>query len=52
MDGHRTPAEVAELACDAAAAIVSTDPLDVDVLARCPHLRVIAWMGVDVITAS
>jgi phosphoglycerate dehydrogenase-like enzyme len=46
--GHRSPAEVAELAADVRAAIVSTDPFDASVFARCRELRVIARVGVGV----
>jgi D-3-phosphoglycerate dehydrogenase / 2-oxoglutarate reductase len=46
--GHRSPAELSELARCAAAAIVSTDPFDGDVIAACPRLRVIARVGVGV----
>jgi D-3-phosphoglycerate dehydrogenase len=44
----RTPAEVRELVAGAAAAIVSTDPFDAEVLAASPELRVIARVGVGV----
>ncbi len=44
--GARTTAEVARLAGDAVAAIVSTDPIDRAVLAAAPELRVIARVGV------
>lgn len=47
-DGHRTPTEVRELVADAAAAIVSTDPFDAEVLASSAGLRVIARVGVGV----
>jgi phosphoglycerate dehydrogenase-like enzyme len=46
--GHRTPVEVRELVAGAAAAIVSTDPFDADVLASSPELRVIARVGVGI----
>lgn len=46
--GNRSPDELRELAADAAAAIVSTDPFDAEVLAACPFLRVIARVGVGV----
>jgi phosphoglycerate dehydrogenase-like enzyme len=42
----RSPEDVVALAEGAAAAIVSTDPFDRRVLARCPRLRVIARVGV------
>jgi phosphoglycerate dehydrogenase-like enzyme len=44
----RQPAEVRELVAGAAAAIVSTDPFDAEVLAASPELRVIARVGVGV----
>jgi phosphoglycerate dehydrogenase-like enzyme len=44
--GARDPREVARLAADAVAAIVSTDPFDASVFAAAPHLRVIARVGV------
>jgi phosphoglycerate dehydrogenase-like enzyme len=44
--GARTPADMARLARDAVAAIVSTDPFDRDVLAAASELRVIARVGV------
>lgn len=44
--GARSPAEVRALAGTASAAIVSTDPFDASVLARCAQLRVIARVGV------
>jgi phosphoglycerate dehydrogenase-like enzyme len=44
----RTPAEVQRLVADAAAAIVSTDPFDADVLRASPRLRVIARVGIGV----
>jgi phosphoglycerate dehydrogenase-like enzyme len=47
-DGHRTPAEVRDLVAGSAAAIVSTDPFDADVLASSPELRVIARVGVGI----
>jgi phosphoglycerate dehydrogenase-like enzyme len=47
-ENDRRPAEVRELVSDAAAAIVSTDPFDADVLASSPNLRVIARVGVGV----
>jgi phosphoglycerate dehydrogenase-like enzyme len=46
--GSRSPEELRELAADAAAAIVSTDPFDAGVLAACPSLCVIARVGVGV----
>jgi phosphoglycerate dehydrogenase-like enzyme len=46
--GLRSTAEVRELARDAMAAIVSTDPFDAEVLSACPDLRVIARVGVGV----
>jgi phosphoglycerate dehydrogenase-like enzyme len=45
---HRTPAQVRDLVADAAAAIVSTDPFNADVLTSSPALRVIARVGVGV----
>ena len=45
-DGARAPREVAALAADADAAIVSTDPFDASVFAAAPRLRVIARVGV------
>jgi len=44
--GARTPAEVAALAADAVAAIVSTDPFDAAVFAAARDLRVVARVGV------
>jgi phosphoglycerate dehydrogenase-like enzyme len=44
----RTPIQVRELVAGAAAAIVSTDPFDAEVLASSPELRVIARVGVGV----
>jgi phosphoglycerate dehydrogenase-like enzyme len=44
--GARSSEEMALLARDAVAAIVSTDPFDESVLARAPRLRVIARVGV------
>jgi phosphoglycerate dehydrogenase-like enzyme len=44
--GTRSPAELAELAQHAVAAIVSTDPFERSVLARASELRVIARVGV------
>jgi phosphoglycerate dehydrogenase-like enzyme len=46
--GLRTPDELRALALGACAAIVSTDPFDASVIAACPHLRVIARVGVGV----
>jgi len=46
--GTRSRAEVRELARDAVAAIVSTDPFDASVFAACPGLRVVARVGVGV----
>jgi phosphoglycerate dehydrogenase-like enzyme len=46
--GRRTAVEVAELVADADAAIVSTDPFDETVFARCGCLRVVARVGVGV----
>ena len=45
-NGARAPREVAALAADADAAIVSTDPFDAAVFAAAPRLRVIARVGV------
>jgi phosphoglycerate dehydrogenase-like enzyme len=47
-DGDRMPGEVRDLVAGAAAAIVSTDPFDADVLASSSELRVIARVGVGV----
>ena len=44
--GARTTAELAALARDAVAAIVSTDPFDRTVFAAAPRLRVVARVGV------
>jgi phosphoglycerate dehydrogenase-like enzyme len=44
--GARTTADMARLAEDAVAAIVSTDPFDRDVFAAAPSLRAIARVGV------
>jgi phosphoglycerate dehydrogenase-like enzyme len=44
--GERTPDQLATLAQDAVGALVSTDPFDAGVLARCPRLRVISRVGV------
>src|SRR5260370_19944970 len=44
--GARAVDEVAALARNAVAAIVSTDPFDADVFTAAPHLRVIARVGV------
>lgn len=44
--GARTTAELASLARDAVAAIVSTDPFDRTVFAAAPSLRVVARVGV------
>ena len=46
--GLRSPDELVALCCDAAGAIVSTDPFTADVLGKCPNLRVIARVGVGV----
>lgn len=46
--GARSRARVRELASEAVAAIVSTDPFDADVLATCRSLRVIARVGIGV----
>ena len=46
--GPRRPQEMRDLARNATAAIVSTDPFDEHTLAACPHLRVIARVGVGV----
>ena len=45
-DSNRTPAELAELAADAVAAIADADPFDASVLRRARGLRVIARTGV------
>jgi D-3-phosphoglycerate dehydrogenase len=44
--GHRGPREMARLLAGRVAAIVSTDPIDADVLATATELRVIARVGV------
>jgi phosphoglycerate dehydrogenase-like enzyme len=44
--GARTPGDMAALAADAVAAIVSTDPFDRQVFAAAPRLRAIARVGV------
>ncbi|HEY1853320.1 MAG TPA: phosphoglycerate dehydrogenase [Solirubrobacterales bacterium] len=46
--GARTTADMRALLLGAAAAIVSTDPFDADLLALCPDLQVIARVGVGV----
>jgi phosphoglycerate dehydrogenase-like enzyme len=46
--GSRSAAQVRELVAGAAAAIVSTDPFDAQVIASSPDLRVIARVGVGV----
>jgi phosphoglycerate dehydrogenase-like enzyme len=46
--GSRSAAQVRELVADAAAAIVSTDPFDAQVIASSPDLRVIARVGIGV----
>ena len=46
--GPRSAAQVRELAAGAAAAIVSTDPFDAQVIASSPDLRVIARVGIGV----
>lgn len=43
---ERTPDEVAALMAGADAGIISTDPFDETVFARCPELRVLARVGV------
>ncbi len=43
---ERTPDQVAELMADATAGIISTDPFDESVFARCPELRVLSRVGV------
>jgi phosphoglycerate dehydrogenase-like enzyme len=43
---ERTPDQFVELMADATAGIVSTDPFDESVFARCPELRVLARVGV------
>ncbi|MGZ4312789.1 MAG: phosphoglycerate dehydrogenase [Solirubrobacteraceae bacterium] len=43
---ERSTDEVAELMADATAGIISTDPFDESVFARCPALRVLARVGV------
>ena len=44
--GVRSTQEVVELMADAVGAVVSTDPFDSSVFAGCPHLRVVARVGV------
>lgn len=46
--GHRTSAQMRRLVAGAAGAIVSTDPLDADVLGSTSDLRVVARVGVGV----
>ena len=46
--GARSAAQVRELVAGAAAAIVSTDPFDAQVIAASPELRVIARVGIGV----
>ncbi len=46
--GNRRPDEVARLACDAVAAIVSADPFTQEVFDASPDLRVLARLGVGV----
>ncbi len=46
--GNRAPGEVAELAADAVAAIVSSDPFTAEVFEAAGELRVIARLGVGV----
>lgn len=46
--GLRSPEELVELCADASGAIASTDPFTAEVLRDCPHLRVIARVGVGV----
>jgi D-3-phosphoglycerate dehydrogenase len=46
--GNRRPDEVAQLAADAVAAIVSADPFTAEVFEASPELRVIARLGVGV----
>src|SRR4051812_17821305 len=46
--GRRDPAEMRGIAARAAAAIVSTDPFDAEILDACPALRVIARVGIGV----
>jgi phosphoglycerate dehydrogenase-like enzyme len=44
--GERSPDDVVALMADAVAGVVSTDPFDGSVFARCPRLRVLARVGV------
>jgi phosphoglycerate dehydrogenase-like enzyme len=46
--GAREASQMREIAQRSSGAIVSTDPFDADVLDACPHLRVIARVGVGV----
>lgn len=46
--GRRDPEQMREIAAGAAAAIVSTDPFDAEILDACPQLRVIARVGIGV----
>ena len=46
--GRRDPGEMRAIAAGAAAAIVSTDPFDAEILDACPALRVIARVGIGV----
>jgi D-3-phosphoglycerate dehydrogenase len=45
---YRSPEDVVALMADAEAGVVSTDPFDESVFARCPRLRVLARVGVGV----
>jgi phosphoglycerate dehydrogenase-like enzyme len=46
--GRREPSEMREIAAGAAAAIVSTDPFDAEILDACQALRVIARVGIGI----
>src|SRR4051812_41038743 len=46
--GRRDSVEMRSIAAGAAAAIVSTDPFDAEILDACPGLRVIARVGIGV----
>jgi phosphoglycerate dehydrogenase-like enzyme len=45
---ERSPEETVQIMADATAGIVSTDPFNAYVLAGCPHLRVLARIGVGI----
>jgi phosphoglycerate dehydrogenase-like enzyme len=48
--GPRSTEEMISILGGATAAVVSTDPFDAEVLARCPSLRVVARVGIGVDT--